>query len=150
MDLIWKRCMALEMPAIYAASIHDLDPVKQSELYAPDGVLDQIWGISKGRAEIAAAYSGRFTEWEDSNHWTTNARVIDCTDQHATVKSFILGLFTFKSEHNRDPLLYRGEYTFELTWTPQEVWEISQLTIKRHGVSGIPLTPAAFSPGATS
>ncbi|GAA1851909.1 hypothetical protein GCM10009836_34900 [Pseudonocardia ailaonensis] len=143
MELVWKRCLAAEMPATYAATIHDLDPVRQAELYTVDGVLDQVWGVSSGRDQIAAAYGERFSEWEDSNHWVTNIRVTTCSDEAAVVKSFVLGLFTFTAEHHRDPLLYRGEYVFELTWSTER-WEISRLTITRHGVAGLPLIATSF------
>ena len=146
-DLIVKRCLAAEFPATYASTIHDLDPASVAALYAPDGIVDQIWGVSTGRAEIEAAYRSRFSEWENATHWTMNARVITWNDGAATVRSYIVGLFFFNTEDEHRPLLYRGEDKFELVWGDDvEGWLIKHLTISRHGVNTLSLGDASYVP----
>lgn len=146
-DTSLRALLAFQTPNRYAQTIHEQDPDKLAGLFTPDAHLHQVWGPVTGRTEIARNYRDRFADWTDATHWVQNSVLTSLSDEVATVRSFVLGLFFFVPQNANPTTLYRGDYEFTLRWVDTD-WQISRLVVTRHGLNAIDLKDSTYAPPA--
>jgi hypothetical protein len=144
-ERVERRLLALELPAKYGFTIHDLESERMGPLFAEHGVLEQVWGRPEGRAAIVEQYGERFGEWNSATHWITNVHVVEMDDERAVLRAFVIAMLFLKDGDPASPDVLRADYEFRLLWVSDH-WEIEYLKINRHGINQIALAESGFAP----
>jgi hypothetical protein len=136
----------LQLAGEYATRYASLRGSAMADLFLEDGVLDQAWGLSQGRAAIADAYDERFRSFDSGTAvYLTNHLVRWTEPGGAELQSRGLAFLVLANRSAMSPTLLRASYHFRLALVEQR-WRIAKLSVSRDGIGNLVLQEADFTP----